>query len=187
MAGLMSLVNHLLIASPSFNDPLFSHTLIYVCEHHPEGTVGLIINRPTPFSMSLVFDQLHIKGVSPETQQLPLLFGGPIQPERGFVVHRPQGRWTSSLKLLPHEVTITTSNDIIRAIAEDKGPQDALVVLGYVEWRAQALEEAILSDNWVVCPFKPELLYEVPFDARWEAAGLTMGIHMKQLLGAGHA
>lgn len=76
MAGLMSLANHLLIASPSLNDPMFSHSLIYVCEHHPEGTVGLIINRPTPFSMSLVFDQLHIRGVSPETQQLPLLLGG---------------------------------------------------------------------------------------------------------------
>ena len=188
MISNMLLANHLLIASPSQHDPNFEHTVIYVCEHHVQGTVGLIINRPMKHSLGVVFDQLHIELPHTDKKNVPLLFGGPIQPERGFVIHRPFGHWQSSLALLPNEVTITTSNDIIRAIAHDKGPQDVLVVLGYVGWTGNQLEKEIMMDSWVVCPFKPELLYDVPFDSRWEAAGLSLGIHMNELtLGAGHA
>ena len=120
---------------------------------------------------------------------MPLLFGGPIQPERGFVIHRPVGHWHSSLTLLPNDVAITTSNDIIRAIAHDEGPKDALVTMGYVAWLEHQLEDEIVKQgNWLVVPFKSELLYDVPFEHRWEAAGLSIGVHMNELiLGAGHA
>ena len=119
---------------------------------------------------------------------MPLLFGGPLQPERGFVIHRPFGKWQSSLALLPNDVTITTSNDIIRAIANDAGPKDVLVALGYVAWLENQLEQEIMLDSWVVVPFKSALLYDVPFEQRWEAAGMSIGIHMNELtLGAGHA
>lgn len=182
-----SFANHLLIAMPAMIDPNFAHTVIYVCEHHAEGTVGLIINRPMEFSLSLVFEQMNIESVQEERKMQPLMFGGPIQMERGFVVHRPMGEWRSSL-ILGDEVTITTSNDIIRAIADGKGPKDALITLGYAGWTENQLELEVMNNIWLVCPFKAELLYDVPFVQRWEAAGMMIGVKMNQLTSAvGHA
>ena len=182
-----SLANHLLIAMPSLTDPTFSKSLIYVCEHHIQGPVGLIINRPMQYPLGLVFDQLEIEPVRVESNRLPLLFGGPLQPERGFVIHRPVGEWRSSLALRDG-VTITTSNDIIRAIATDTGPKDVLVALGYVAWGENQLDKEVADNAWLVCPFKPELLYDVPFEDRWECAGLTLGVKMNQLTSSvGHA
>ncbi|MDP3705208.1 MAG: YqgE/AlgH family protein [Legionellaceae bacterium] len=184
----MSLANHLLVAMPSLNDIVFSQSVIYVCEHHVQGTVGIMINRPTEYPLSLVFDQLQIKSAFEDIKQRPLLFGGPIQPERGFVIHRPVGLWRSSLSVFGDDVTITTSNDIIRAIADNAGPRDVLVALGYVAWDSLQLEQEIINDSWLVCPFKPELLYEVRFEDRWKATALTLGVHMDQLIsGSGHA
>ncbi|KTD13311.1 YqgE/AlgH family protein [Legionella jamestowniensis] len=182
-----SLANHLLIAMPSLTDPNFDHAVIYICEHHVQGTVGLIINRPMQYPLSLVFEQMQIEPSKVESNQKPLLFGGPIQPERGFVIHRPIGGWRSSLSLRD-DVTVTTSNDIIRAIAEDKGPKDALVTLGYSGWGENQLEEEVLNNTWLVCPFTPELMYEVPFSERWEYAGSLIGVKMNQLTSiVGHA
>ena len=122
-----------------------------------------------------------------EQNEVPLLFGGPLQPERGFVIHRPFGGWKSSL-VLQEGVTVTTSNDIIRAIARDVGPKDVLVTLGYVSWEEQQLDEEVIQDHWLVCPFKSELLYEVPFEKRWEYAGSLLGVRMNNIaLGSGHA
>ena len=182
-----SFSNHFLIAMPRLNEPSLSRSVVYVCEHHAEGTVGLIINRPMPFSLGLVFNQLQIEPVDSEKNSLPLLFGGPLQPERGFVIHRPFGHWQSSL-MLRDGVTVTTSNDIIRAIASNHGPKDALVALGYAGWGEHQLEKEIMNDLWLVCPYKPELLYDVPFDERWEYAGSTIGVHMNHLSSSsGHA
>jgi len=182
-----SLANHLLIAMPSCTDPNFSKSVIYVCEHHVQGTVGLIINHPMQYPLGLVFDQLQIEPIRVETNRLPLLYGGPLQPERGFVIHRPMGSWKSSL-VLQDGVTVTTSNDIIRAMAKDVGPKDVLVTLGYVGWRENQLNQEILDNIWLVCPCKQELLYDVPFEERWEYAGLTIGVKMDQLSSsAGHA
>lgn len=187
MANGTSLANHLLIAMPSLTDPTFEHTVIYVCEHHVQGTVGIIVNRPMKFSMSLVFEQLQIESLKPEITARPLLFGGPVQPERGFVIHRPAGNWRSSLAL-GEDVTVTTSNDIIRAIAADAGPKDALVALGYAGWMGEQLEQEVMDNSWLVCPYKAELLYEVPYELRWEYAGLSIGVKMNQLSGnIGHA
>jgi putative transcriptional regulator len=187
MAINTSLANHLLIAMPSLDDPNFTKSVIYVCEHHIQGTVGLIINRPMHYPLGLVFDQLHIEPKRVENNHLPLLFGGPLQPERGFVIHRPFGVWRSSL-ILGEDVIVTTSNDIIRAIAQDTGPKDVLVTLGYVGWGEKQLDEEVMENKWLVCPYRSELLYEVPFEERWEYAGLTIGVKMNQLTSsAGHA
>lgn len=187
MALNASLANHLLVAMPSLNDPNFAKSVIYVCEHQAQGTVGLIINRPMEFPLSLVFDQLQIKPIHQESSQQPLLFGGPLQPERGFVIHRPLGEWRSSLAL-SEGVTVTTSNDIIRAIAADKGPKDVLVALGYVGWTEHQLDKEVMDNLWLVCPYTPEIMYDVPFEERWEYAGLTIGVKMNQLTSsAGHA
>lgn len=183
----LSLANQLLIAMPSLNDTTFSKSVIYVCEHHIKGTIGLIINRPMEYPLGMVFDQLHIDPVRVENNRLPLLFGGPLQPERGFVIHRPMGVWRSSLPL-QEGVTVTTSNDIIRAIATDKGPSDVLVTLGYVGWQEDQLDQEVIGNSWLVCPYTPELLYDVPFEQRWDAAAKTIGVDMKQLISSeGHA
>ncbi|TAL63996.1 MAG: YqgE/AlgH family protein [Legionella sp.] len=180
MAIISSLANHLLVAMPSLNDPNFERTVIYVCEHHVQGSVGLIINRPMQFPLSIVFEQLKIEPIKVEQNSLPLLFGGPIQPERGFVIHKQMGEWRSSLHL-QDGVTVTTSNDIIRAIAQDAGPKDVLVTLGYAGWVEDQLEKEVMDNFWLVCPYDPAILYEVPFADRWEYAGLTLGVKMNQL------
>ena len=185
--AITSLANQILIAMPSLNDPNFERTVIYVCEHHIHGTVGLIINRPMEFPLSLLFEQMNIEPKRSEQNSRPLLFGGPVQPERGFVIHRPAGEWRSSLALR-EEVTVTTSNDIIRAIAQDSGPTDALIALGYSGWIDDQLEQEVMGNRWLVCPFKSEILYDVPFTKRWEYAGSTIGVKMNQLSSdVGHA
>jgi putative transcriptional regulator len=187
MANEASLANHFLIAMPTMNDPNFSRSVVYICENHVQGTVGLIINRPTNFSLGIVFDQLKIDPINLSAKNVPLLYGGPLQPERGFVIHRPFGVWESSL-VLGDGVTVTTSNDIIRAIARDVGPTDALITLGYAAWTEEQLEKEVIENYWLVCPYKAELLYDVPFAERWEYAGLTIGVKMQQLTaGSGHA
>lgn len=181
-----SLANHLLIAMPSLMDPNFHRAVIYVCEHHVHGTVGLIVNRPMQYPLGMVFEQMNIASNSEQIQK-PLLFGGPVQPERGFVIHRPIGGWRSSLAL-GDDVTVTTSNDIIRAIAENKGPKDVLVTLGYAGWGESQLEQEVMDNTWLVCPYSSEILYEIPFAERWEYAGSLIGIKMNQLTSvAGHA
>ena len=182
-----SLANHLLIAMPAMADPNFEHTVVYICEHHTQGTVGLIINRPMEFPIGLVFEQMNIKPTNGAQKDQPIMYGGSIQMERGFVIHKPTGKWRSSL-VLGDDVTITTSNDIIRAIAANKGPKDALITLGYVGWSANQLEEEVMNNTWLVCPFKAELLYDVPFIQRWEYAGMIIGVKMNQLTSnIGHA
>lgn len=187
MVGNSSLNNHLLIAMPSLMDPAFSRSVIYICEHHVHGTTGLIINRPMEFSLSFVFEQMHIDSISAQRSRDPILFGGPLQPERGFVIHRPCGAWRSSLSI-EEGVTVTTSNDIIRAMSENKGPKDALVTLGYAAWTENQLEQEVLKNVWLVCPYRSELLYDIPFNQRWEYAGLSIGVKMSQLSSeSGHA
>ncbi|KTC68138.1 transcriptional regulator [Legionella birminghamensis] len=187
MAIETSFANQLLIAMPSLNDPNFQRAVIYVCEHNENGTVGLIINRPMQYPLGLVFEQMNIQPLRNEQNYQPLLYGGPVQPERGFVIHRPTGGWRSSLSLRD-DVTVTTSNDIIRAIADDTGPKDVLITLGYTGWGEHQLEEEVLTNTWLVCPYKSEILYEVPFAQRWEYAGKILGINMSQLTSdAGHA
>ena len=187
MSTPMALANHFLVAMPSLNDIIFSQAVIYICEHHERGTVGMIINRPTGHPASLMFEQLGIQTQS-ENTHLPLLFGGPIQADRGFVIHRPTGHWQSSLPLVPDEVTITTSNDIVHALAKGEGPKDVLIVMGYVGWDQKELEREIVKENvWMVCPYKSELLYTVPYTERWKAAAQSLGVNMDNLTGSGHA
>ena len=187
MDTLLSLRNHLLIAMPSIQDVFLKHAVIYVCESQPQGTVGLMINRPLAQPLGFIFEQMNIEPIRVDLGNRPLLLGGPEQPERGFVIHRPFGHWNSSL-LLGDEVTITTSSDIIRALARDDGPKDVLVALGFVWWNRLQLEKEMLNNHWLVCPYQSELLYEVPFAQRWEHAALTLGVKMDQFIeGGGHA
>lgn len=187
MAISSSLANHLLIAMPSLTDLNFSRTVVYLCEHQANGSVGLIINKPLEFCLDFIFTQMKLEHVVEKQGSRPLLYGGPLQTERGFVIHRPKGIWRSSL-ILDDDVTVTTSNDIIKALAEDAGPKDALVTLGYAGWLGDQLMEEIRNNIWLVCPCKQELLYEVPYEKRWELAALSIGVKINQLSSdVGHA
>ena len=161
---------------------IFGQSVIFVCEHHEQGSVGVMINRPTSFHLSYIFEQLGVEHQSSLFQQLPLLFGGPMQPERGFVLHEPPGHWRSSLVINPDDVTLTTSNDIIRGLAINEGPEKVLITLGYSVWEPKKLEEEIMKDYWLVCPFNKELLYDVPYAERWNYAGRLMGIDTLSLI-----
>ena len=161
---------------------IFGQSVIFVCEHHEQGSVGVMINRPTSFHLSYIFEQLGVEHQSSLFQQLPLLFGGPMQPERGFVLHEPPGHWRSSLVINPDDVTLTTSNDIIRGLAINEGPEKVLITLGYSVWEPKKLEEEIMKDYWLVCPFNKELLYDVPYAERWDFAGRLMGVDTLSLI-----
>ncbi|WP_367606383.1 YqgE/AlgH family protein [Legionella sp. W05-934-2] len=174
------LANHLLVAMPGLTDPNFAHSVVYICEHHQEGTVGLIINQPLQYHLGFIFDQMNIHATKEKQKRLPVLFGGPVQPERGFVIHRPSGLWRSSLNL-KENVTVTTSDDIIKALAEDQGPSDVLITLGYAGWSKEQIDYEVKMNQWLVCPATSELLYEIPFEKRWEMAGQSIGVDMSQL------
>ena len=187
MEAVVSLCNHFLIAMPTVQTVYLKQAVIYICEHHAQGTVGLIINRPLSYPLGLVFNTLAITPKREEQNQQPLLFGGPAQTERGFVIHRPVGQWRSSLHV-SDEVTITTSNDIIQALADDVGPTDVLVAMGYVGWDREQLDKEMSENRWLVCPYSTDLLYHVPFAQRWSDAAARMGITVDQLVeGSGHA
>ncbi len=184
----MLLENHFLIAMPNLDDIVFFQSVIYICEHGITGTVGLMINRPMRYSLEMVFNQLNIVMQSKERVNEPLLFGGPLQPNRGFVMHRPSGHWKSSLSMRSPELAITTSNDILLSLANNTGPKEALVALGYVGWPAEQLEQEIMDNAWLVCPFQPDILYDIPFDERWAAAGRSLGVDMESIVSReGHA
>lgn len=180
-SAMSSLTNHLLIATPAMEDEFFKRSVIYICEHNKEGAIGLIINHPIQYPLQFVFDQMEIEVKIPAINELPLLIGGPVHQERGFVIHRNTGEpWRSSLAM-PGELCITTSHDILKAIAEGGGPKEMLVVLGYSGWDSGQIEEELATNSWLSCPVDPSVLFNVPFNKRWEAAGSLLGIDMNRL------
>ncbi len=170
------------------DDPHFAQSVTYICEHTDQGAMGLIVNHPLQISLPEVLSSIGITEYTPRMAGYPIFAGGPVQKDRGFVLHRStHKRWQSSLPL-NEDLTITTSRDILIAMASNKGPQDALVTLGYAGWSAGQLEEEMASNLWLCCPAKPELLFDVPAEERWHAAAESAGIDLSRMvLQAGHA
>lgn len=182
-----SLKNQLLIAMPSLNDSFFKKSVTYICEHNENGAIGIIINQPLTQTLSFVFEQMDIASDNEQMANSPLLFGGPVQQERGFVLHAPSGHWRSSMPL-KDDLSITTSKDILEALAQGEGPKDAIVALGYAGWEANQLESELAENSWLTSQASHELLFDVPFHNRWEAAANQLGIDIKQLSqDVGHA
>ncbi len=187
MNDLSALTNHFLIAMPSMSDPNFANSVIYICEHNKQGATGIIINKPVGVQLQEVFEQMQIKCDVQRSQEIPILFGGPVHPERGFVIHRPQGKWRTTLEM-DKEISITTSQDVLDAIALGKGPDDLIVALGYTGWDSSQLEEEVAKNAWLTCPADPDILYKTPFADRWKAAINLMGIDISNLSSEeGHA
>jgi putative transcriptional regulator len=187
----LQLADHFLIAMPSMLDPVFGGTVVYICEHHEGGALGMIINRPTDMTMDVLFERLDLAlEISPHGESRsgkPVMFGGPVQVERGFVLHAPRADYNSSLKV-SDEVALTTSRDVLEAVAEGRGPERLLVTLGCAGWGAGQLEDEILRNGWLTVKADPSLLFDTPVEERFVAAMHLLGIHPTDLTGeAGHA
>ena len=182
-----SLNNHLLIAMPGMADPNFSTTVTLVCEHNADGALGIVINRPTTLKLSGLFEQLEVAAADSAITRSPVLDGGPVARERGFVLHNPGGDYESSVAVSP-DVQLTLSRDILEAIAAGHGPQKALVALGYAGWESGQLEAEMLANTWLSVPATPEIIFDVPFSRRWLSAADILGIDINRLSpDAGHA
>jgi putative transcriptional regulator len=174
------LTNQLLIAMPSLGDPNFAQTVALICDHSSQGALAVILNKPLPMRMAEVFEQLEIQIAAGPLPQRPVMRGGPMQTDRGFVVHRAGGEWDSTLKV-SDALHVTTSRDILAAMAKGQGPEDALVALGYAGWGGGQLEAEIRANAWLSAPVDLDLIFALPFQSRWEAAGRLLGVDLSRI------
>jgi len=183
-----SLKNHFLIAMPGLEDPNFSRTVTYICDHDAEGAMGIVINRPSELSLADVLTHMGIDCHDAGAGEQPVYLGGPVQEERGFVLHSPnQGGWKSSIAVTD-AIGITTSRDILEAMARGEGPDQALVALGYAGWGAGQLEAEMKDNAWLSGPAEASVLFDLAPDKRWAAAAHLLGVDMALMsTDAGHA
>jgi putative transcriptional regulator len=182
-----SLSNQLLIAMPSLRDPNFARGVTLLCQHSDEGAMGLMINRLSEYRLGDVLSQMNLNSDLAAVIEAPVLIGGPVQPERGFVLHSPQGEWESSFRISP-DVCVTTSRDVLAAIAAGSGPHHSIVTLGYASWGPGQIEHELIENAWLTAPAADSILFRTPVENRWEAAAALVGVNLVQLAGyAGHA
>lgn len=183
-----SFMNQFLIAMPALADPNFSHTVTYICEHTPNGALGIVINRVVDdIDLAVVLEHMKIVTNVPNIVGHPVFLGGPVQPERGFVLHSPLGEWTSSVHVTD-SMAVTTSRDILEAVAEGRGPEKVLIALGYAGWGPGQLEVEMAQNAWLNGPADPQIIFDTPVEKRWEAAAALMGVDLRLLSNSvGHA
>jgi putative transcriptional regulator len=166
-----------LIAMPSLQDGYFDRSVSLVCQHDEHGAMALMLNRDSEFNLGALFNQMNLPCDSPELSAHNVLSGGPVRPERGFVLHEGFGSWDSSLQLACG-LTVSTSRDILEAIAAGKGPQRFLVILGYAGWSANQLEAELADNAWLHAPLSHEIIFDMPTEQRWQAAAKQLGIDL---------
>lgn len=181
------LKHHFLIAMPHMADPNFSQTLIYLIEHSEEGAMGLIVNRPSGLNLADVLEQLRPDGpATARTQQLPIFSGGPVQTDRGFVLHPSDVCFQATADL--GALGVTTSQDVLFAIADGQGPRQHFIALGYAGWEPGQLEAELIENAWLSCPAQPHILFDMPADQRLAAAAASLGVDLRLLSSqVGHA
>lgn len=181
------LKHHFLIAMPHMADPRFANSLIYLCDHNEEGAMGLVINHPSDLHLADILEQLQPAVDRPgKIASFPVYHGGPVQTERGFVLHRGPEQWEASLDLGP--LQLTTSRDILLDMAHGIGPSEALLALGYAGWDAGQLDQELAENMWLSCPADTHILFELPSEERLLAAARSLGIDLHLLTSqAGHA
>ncbi len=177
-----------LIAMPSLRDPNFAHSVTYICEHNEDGALGLVINRPTTVTLGELLEHMGQSEIAiPEVRSIPIQFGGPVQTDRGFVLHSPCGSWEATLSIT-QDIALSTSRDILLAMARGVGPDRAMIALGYAGWGAGQLEQEMAANAWLSGPADIDILFDLPMDRRWEAAAASLGIELGLLSGdVGHA
>jgi len=187
----LKLANHFLIAMPSMQDSMFAGSVVYLCEHDERGAMGVIINKPTEMTIETLLDRIDIKRsptseLNQAAKQL-VMFGGPVQDDRGFVLHAPKGNFTSTMEI-SNDVAFTTSRDVLEAVGQGRGPENILVSVGYAGWGAGQLEEEIIKNGWLTVEADPAVLFELPIEQRLAAAIQLLGFDPMMLSGeAGHA
>jgi len=172
---------------PQLSDPNFNGSVTYLCQHNSEGAMGVVINKPSDLILGEIFEQLEFPTSSKHSQQT-VLIGGPVHNERGFILHTGiKDEWESTMEIT-EGVQLTTSKDILAAIAEDKGPEQFIVALGYAGWGAGQLEEEIGQNSWLTCTSSKDMLFGTPVDKYYDTALATLGLDQAKLVGqAGHA
>jgi len=183
----MDLTNQFLIAMPSMVDPNFDRTVVYVCEHSEKGAMGVVINRPMELTLARLFDKIDLRlEIAPWADE-PVLYGGPVQTERGFVLHAPAGNYGSTLTVA-EDIGLTTSKDVLEALAGGKGPERLLVTLGYSGWAAGQLERELAHNGWLNVAADARVIFETPLTDRFDAALQLLGVNPLHLTGqSGHA
>jgi putative transcriptional regulator len=186
------LTGHLLIAMPAMQDPNFAKTVTYICEHSDQGALGIVINRPLDMDLGTIFDQLSLDAADPAVARQPVLQGGPVHQERGFVLHQPEDTGSpaefDATLAVTDAIRVTTSQDILTAMARGQGPRRALVALGYAGWGAGQLENEMVQNAWLSVPASPRIIFDTPFEARWRESARLLGIDLNTLSSqAGHA
>jgi putative transcriptional regulator len=189
-ASALNLANHFLIAMPAMQDPVFGGTVVYVCEHNENGVLGVVINKPTDMTMQVLFERIDLEPSSDLAHSIvdePIMFGGPVQDDRGFVLHTPGARYSSSLTVTD-DVAFTTSIDVLEAVAMGQGPERMLVSIGYSGWSPGQLEDEISRNGWLTVGADPRILFELPVEERYFAAMKLLGFDPLMLASeAGHA
>ena len=182
------LKHQFLIAMPHMADPNFAHTLTYIVEHTANGAMGLVVNRPQDLNLADILEQLRPEIEPPALcQHVPIFIGGPVQTDRGFVLH-PKGQSFQATVDLEDELALSTSQDVLFAIADGSGPSKHLITLGYAGWDAGQLEAELADNAWLTCPADNAILFDLPFDQRLNAAAARLGVNLSLLTSqAGHA
>jgi putative transcriptional regulator len=187
----VNLTHHFLIAMPSMADPYFSKTLTYICEHNDQGALGLVVNRPIDMTLKALFERLSLQMRDRKSADAPIYFGGPVQTDRGFVLHEPAGDWQATLKVTAGKggaIGLTTSKDILEAVGRGEGPAKMLVSLGYAGWSAGQIEHELSQNAWLTVEAKDAILFDLPPDERLPAAMDLLGLDYARLADqAGHA
>jgi putative transcriptional regulator len=182
-----SLRNHFLLAMPSLTDAIFANSVTYLCEHNENGAMGIVINQPLELCVEEVLEHLNLSA-SGRLKQTPVMAGGPVHMDRGFVLHRPGSKSWESTLAITDEISLTTSRDILVSIADDDGPEDCLVALGYAGWSAGQLEAEISDNSWLTLPAESAIIFDTPCHLRMSTAAAQLGVDMNLLSGeAGHA
>ena len=193
----IDLTNQFLIAMPGMTDDNFAGSVIYLCEHTERGALGLVINKPSDIKLGKLFEKVELLLDRTELAEQPVYLGGPVQTERGFVLHESGdddaanidadgARYNSSLRI-PGGMAMTTSKDVLEALASGAGPKRVLVTLGYAGWGAGQLEDEIARNGWITVGAKPELIFETPIEQRYDRALGLLGIDARMLSSeAGH-
>ncbi len=183
----LDLSHHFLIAMPAMTDPFFAKSLTYVCEHNEQGAMGIVVNRPISLTLSELFAQINMPLNQNELEDMLVHFGGPVQTDRGFVLHEPSGEWQSTLRI-NDKVGLTTSKDILQAVGEGQGPRHLLVSLGYAGWTEGQLEQELSQNAWLSVPADERIMFDLPAEERLAAAMALLGINYATLSEeAGHA
>jgi len=179
--------NHFLIAMPGLTDPLFSRSITYICDHSEHGAMGIVLNQPLGITLTDVFNQLALNSHSPSVGGKQVLAGGPVNTQRGFVLHRDQGSWDSTLHITS-EICLTASRDIVAAIADESGPKSAQFALGYAGWGAGQLEDEVANNSWLTLEADSSIIFDIPIEHRWAAAAAQLGVDLNLISTiAGHA